>query len=293
MAAFADALAFNWLIGGTDGHAKNDSLLHAGGGGVRLAPLYDLASALPYFHMEERGLKLAMRIGGEYRLANIDGRRWRNLAAELRLDGDETVARIASLASRLPDAVLEVVAEMGARGITHPILERLAEGLPPPSRVTPMKGSPDPRMKLAEAMARARRFCGAVNAACLMSELVRTAVRSGFVIRRRASARSTDRRCLALPFSRCSRNTLPEPVTAMHHSLSWATATSGWADPVSERWGGDAPGQGGAPRPQRRASVAQTAPPAVSIGIPTISIVEPSGAVTRACGLPTQPGGAM
>lgn len=114
VATFVDALALNWLIGGTDGHAKNYSLLHAGGGGVRLAPLYDLASALPYFHMEERGLKLAMKIGGEYRLANIDGRRLKSLAAELGLDGDETVARVASLASRLPAAVLEVADEMGA-----------------------------------------------------------------------------------------------------------------------------------------------------------------------------------
>ncbi len=130
VATFVDALGFNWLIGGTDGHAKNYSLLHAGGGRVRLAPLYDLASALPYFHMEERGLKLAMKIGGEYRLANIDGRRWRNLAAELGLDGDETVARIASLAARLPLAVRDVAGEMSAAGITHPILDRLAEGLP-------------------------------------------------------------------------------------------------------------------------------------------------------------------
>lgn len=45
---FVDALAFNWLIGGTDAHAKNYSLLHASGGRVRLAPLYDLASVLPY-----------------------------------------------------------------------------------------------------------------------------------------------------------------------------------------------------------------------------------------------------
>jgi serine/threonine-protein kinase HipA len=45
---FTDALLFNWLIGGSDGHAKNYSLLHGAGGHVRLAPLYDLASALPY-----------------------------------------------------------------------------------------------------------------------------------------------------------------------------------------------------------------------------------------------------
>ena len=44
---FADALAWNWLIAGTDAHAKNYSLLLAGPE-ARLAPLYDIASALPY-----------------------------------------------------------------------------------------------------------------------------------------------------------------------------------------------------------------------------------------------------
>jgi serine/threonine-protein kinase HipA len=55
---FADALAWNWLIGGTDAHAKNYSLLLAGDQ-IRLAPLYDIASALPY-GSHERKLRLAM-----------------------------------------------------------------------------------------------------------------------------------------------------------------------------------------------------------------------------------------
>ena len=42
-------LIFNWLIAGTDAHAKNFSLLIAPGPQIRLAPLYDLASALPDF----------------------------------------------------------------------------------------------------------------------------------------------------------------------------------------------------------------------------------------------------
>jgi serine/threonine-protein kinase HipA len=42
-ATFLDALILNWLIGGTDAHAKNYSILIGGEGLVRLAPLYDLA----------------------------------------------------------------------------------------------------------------------------------------------------------------------------------------------------------------------------------------------------------
>ena len=37
---------WNWLIAGTDEHAQNYGLLLAGDQ-VRLAPLYDVASALP------------------------------------------------------------------------------------------------------------------------------------------------------------------------------------------------------------------------------------------------------
>jgi serine/threonine-protein kinase HipA len=63
---FVGALAFNWLIGGSDGHAKNYSLLHGSGGRVRFAPLYDLASALPYPDLNTPKLKLAMKYGSHY-----------------------------------------------------------------------------------------------------------------------------------------------------------------------------------------------------------------------------------
>src|SRR5882762_7972454 len=37
---FLQANMFNWLIGGTDGHSKNDSILVSAGDEIRLAPLY-------------------------------------------------------------------------------------------------------------------------------------------------------------------------------------------------------------------------------------------------------------
>ena len=63
---FVAAVAFNWFIAGPDGHAKNYALLLGAQSRIRLAPLYDLASALPYPGMQPIGLKLAMKIGGEY-----------------------------------------------------------------------------------------------------------------------------------------------------------------------------------------------------------------------------------
>ncbi|MGH2880247.1 MAG: type II toxin-antitoxin system HipA family toxin [Solirubrobacteraceae bacterium] len=98
---FADALIWNWLIGGTDAHAKNYSLLLAGRT-ARLAPLYDIASALPY-GTYERKLRLAMKIGGSY---DVYPRRntWPAAARELRLDPGALVDRVRELAERAPDA---------------------------------------------------------------------------------------------------------------------------------------------------------------------------------------------
>lgn len=123
---FVAALAFNWLIGGTDAHAKNYSVLLTGGQ-IRLAPLYDVASALPYDDLFLPKLTMAMRIGGEYRLTAISGRHWRRLAEANRLDTDAVVARIENLASRTPDALASVAAAEPIRRLGSDLPARLVE----------------------------------------------------------------------------------------------------------------------------------------------------------------------
>lgn len=122
------ALALNWLLAGTDAHAKNYSVLLSGSD-VRLAPLYDIASALPYDEMYLPKLKLAMRVGGEYRLGQIAGRHWRRLADDLGLDADSVVTRIDTLASRAPEqlAVAASTGEVQALGTDLP--ERLVDAV--------------------------------------------------------------------------------------------------------------------------------------------------------------------
>lgn len=129
VSTFIDALALNWLIAGTDGHAKNFSLLHGGGGRVRLAPLYDLASALPYKNLDQERLKLAMKIGDKYRLRHIARHDWERLADQLAIPEEEVVMRVASMASRMPDAVQDARKQMANEGLEHPILARLAASL--------------------------------------------------------------------------------------------------------------------------------------------------------------------
>jgi serine/threonine-protein kinase HipA len=126
--AFVGALGFNWIIGGTDAHAKNFSLL-LGAGSVRLAPLYDVASILPYEKVDFQKLKLAMKVGGEYKLALIGLPEWEKFAREGRLDRDAFIERLVAMASALPDHVND--ARVGAEkdGLQQQFVERLAKQL--------------------------------------------------------------------------------------------------------------------------------------------------------------------
>ena len=123
---FLDAIAFNWIIIGTDAHAKNYALLIGAGGRVRLAPLYDLASIFPYNQIDFQRVKLSMKLGGEYRFRNIQLRHWRKQAEELRVDADELVRRIDDMARQLAEHVPEIDRRMTEEGLTHPLIHRLA-----------------------------------------------------------------------------------------------------------------------------------------------------------------------
>lgn len=125
---FIEALAFNWLIGGTDAHAKNYSILIAAGGRARLAPLYDVASALPY-DFDPRKMRMAMKIGGSHRLHDIALRQWARLATSVRLHEDEVRLHCIDLAVRLPDALADVLRTARADGLDNAVLQRLAEVL--------------------------------------------------------------------------------------------------------------------------------------------------------------------
>ena len=72
---FIRACAYNFVIGGTDAHAKNYGLLLSAGGRFRLAPLYDIVSWLPYSR-NKREDKLAMSVDGLYEFDRILPRHW-------------------------------------------------------------------------------------------------------------------------------------------------------------------------------------------------------------------------
>lgn len=128
---FIMALALNWVIAGTDAHSKNYSLLHGPGNFARLAPFYDLASWLPYERdSHSTKVKLAMKIGGTYRLHEIDGKRWRKWAEEAGQDPLWVMACVATLVTHVADSVDKVrddIAETRDGPFPHELTRLIAE----------------------------------------------------------------------------------------------------------------------------------------------------------------------
>ncbi|WP_420633971.1 HipA domain-containing protein [Candidatus Palauibacter sp.] len=126
---FVRALALNWIIGGTDAHAKNFSLLIGAAGRASLSPLYDVASLLPYPGHYEPKLKLAMKIGGEARLGYTQARHWARLARDVGLAASEVLESCASLAAAISGRLPGIVQTARNDGLDHPILNRLEEAI--------------------------------------------------------------------------------------------------------------------------------------------------------------------
>lgn len=98
-------LLFNYLMGATDAHAKNYSVLLGTGDTTLLAPLYDIASIAPYQSLSPRRrkpLRAAMSIGGENRFGLLSGRHLERLSRDANLiTAGITREWIASAAERM------------------------------------------------------------------------------------------------------------------------------------------------------------------------------------------------
>jgi serine/threonine-protein kinase HipA len=70
-----------------------------------------------------------MKIGGEYKLTHIGLRQWHKFAREMRMQGDELIELLVSMAKQLPDEVNAVRARAREEGLKEAIIERLATQL--------------------------------------------------------------------------------------------------------------------------------------------------------------------
>jgi serine/threonine-protein kinase HipA len=123
---FMRALALNFIIAGTDAHARNYSIIYAPGGAFRLAPLYDVISDLPYAR-NVRKSSLAMTIGGEKVVSQILPRHWEALASSVRYSKDAAVGHVRALATRLPDLANQVRRECAEQGLKAGIVDTLTD----------------------------------------------------------------------------------------------------------------------------------------------------------------------
>lgn len=87
---FFKAQLLFWLIGATDGHAKNFSIYLGPGGSYHMTPLYDVLSAQPSLdsgQIRQNQMKLAMSVGenNHYRLGGIHARHFIQTGEEAKL----------------------------------------------------------------------------------------------------------------------------------------------------------------------------------------------------------------
>ncbi|TWH32217.1 MULTISPECIES: type II toxin-antitoxin system HipA family toxin [unclassified Aminobacter] len=131
---FLAAVIFNWIIGGTDAHAKNYSMLLGPKADARLAPLYDVSSILP--HLGEAGieaqlndLKLSMRVDKVYSIEEIMPRDWERCATSAKVGREFTLGTIRHQLAVIPDVAADCDRDLRMDGITHEIVVRLVDAI--------------------------------------------------------------------------------------------------------------------------------------------------------------------
>src|SRR6056297_207205 len=110
MEAFLKAQLIFWLIGATDGHAKNFSVFLSPGGSYRMTPLYDIVTAQPALNarqIERKQMKMAMSVGKSrhYRFDQIHGRHFVQTAMRAGLSKRRAIDIIEDVAARASEAV--------------------------------------------------------------------------------------------------------------------------------------------------------------------------------------------
>ena len=117
-----------WLIGATDGHAKNFSVFIGPGGTYRMTPFYDVLSAQPSFiarQIERKQMKLAMSVGvnRHYRVDEIHGRHFVKTGMRAGLSKKRVLGLLDEVSAAAPKALDAVAAA-------------LPEGFPPSKHET-------------------------------------------------------------------------------------------------------------------------------------------------------------
>lgn len=111
------AQIFSWLIGATDGHAKNFSIFLGPSGSFRLTPLYDVLTAQPSLdarQIERKQMKLAMSVGKNrhYKVSDIQARHFVQTGQAAGLSKALIASAIEEIADRTEEAVTQIEASL-------------------------------------------------------------------------------------------------------------------------------------------------------------------------------------
>lgn len=110
---FMRTLFIFWLLGATDGHAKNFSIFLKSRGQFELTPLYDVISAYPIINKRE--IKMAMALHGSnthYKWYDMMSRHWFDEAKRVNFPESSMQAIIDSVVQKIEDVIEEVTLKL-------------------------------------------------------------------------------------------------------------------------------------------------------------------------------------
>lgn len=117
-------IAFNYLAGNSDGHAKNISLVYSGNGAIQLAPFYDLICTRA---IERIDVRLSFSIGGQRDPGRITPTNWRTLAEQCDVRSQFLLKVVVDTAESLLDKLDGVKATFEDRYGAYPALQRIEQ----------------------------------------------------------------------------------------------------------------------------------------------------------------------
>lgn len=117
------AVALNYVLGNSDAHGKNFSLLYDPALGPRLAPLYDVVSTAVY----DVTPRMAMTIGGVDEPEAVGTASWRQLAADCGVNATLLLRDIGRVAEAVVTCVGAVANMAAAEGWHRPVIDEICQ----------------------------------------------------------------------------------------------------------------------------------------------------------------------
>lgn len=130
---FLKAQLVFWLIGATDGHAKNFSVFLSPGGSYRMTPLYDILTAQPALNarqIERKQMRMAMSVGNSrhYRFDQIHGRHFVQTAMRAGLSKKRAISIIENIEAKAPEA-LEMASNDLPKGFPTAVVDIVSDAV--------------------------------------------------------------------------------------------------------------------------------------------------------------------